>query len=130
MPESEIEEEIEKEELQERVQAKEEYIGGGDMPTDLKEIVPTVEKYRHSKKGEENKHKKSTKAKEYIRNFKNVSNELEKQINQLTKVGAMNQTLLKHLKTAGSQSRLLKEINVSVKQLQRQVAQIQKALER
>jgi hypothetical protein len=40
---------MEKEQLQERVQAKEEYIGGGDVPTDLEEIVPTGEKLRHSK---------------------------------------------------------------------------------
>jgi hypothetical protein len=50
MSESEIEEEMEKEELQERVQAKEEYIGGGDIHTDLEEIVPAGEKHRRSKK--------------------------------------------------------------------------------
>jgi hypothetical protein len=130
MSESEIEEEMEKEELQERVQAKEEYIGGGDIPTDLEEIVPTGEKPRRSKKAEEKKRKKSTKPKEENRNFTNVSNQLEKQINQMAKIRAMSQPLLKHLKIVGSQSRMLKEINESVKQLQRQIAQIQKAVQR
>jgi hypothetical protein len=36
-----------------RVQAKEEYVGGGDIPTDLEEIVPTGQKHRRSKKAEE-----------------------------------------------------------------------------
>ena len=130
MSEGEIEEEMEKEQLQERVQAKEEYVGGGDIPTDLEEIVPTGQKHRRSKKAEEKKRKKSTKAKEENRNLTNVSNQLEKQINQLTKIRSISQPLLKHLKIAGSQSRMLKEINASVKQLQRQVAQIQKAVER
>ena len=53
MSEGEIEEEMEKEQLQERVQAKEEYVGGGDIPTDLEEIVPTGQKHRRSKKAEE-----------------------------------------------------------------------------
>jgi hypothetical protein len=48
----------------------------------------------------------------------------------MAKIRAMSQPLLKHLKIADSQSRMLKEINASVKQLQRQVAQIQKAVER
>ena len=50
MSESEVEEEMEKEDLQERVQAKEECTVGGDIPTDLEEIVPTGEKHRRSKK--------------------------------------------------------------------------------
>jgi len=130
MSESEIEEEMEKEELQERVQAKEEYIGGGDIPTDLEEIVHAGEKHRRSKKAKEKKRKKSTKSKEENRNLTNISNQLEKQIHQMAKIRAMSQPLLKHLKIAGSQSRMLKEINASVKQLQRQIAQIQKAVER
>jgi len=81
MPEDEIEEEMEKEQLQKRVQAKEEYVGGGDIPTDLEEIVPTGQKHRRSKKAEEKKRKKCTKAQEENRNLTNVSNQLEKQIN-------------------------------------------------
>ena len=116
MSESEIEEEMEKEDLQKRVQAKEECTVGGDIHTDLEEIVPTGEKHRRSKKAGEN------------RNFTNVSNQIEKQINQLAKIGANVLTFARTPQNSSLQSRMLKEINASAKQLQRQITQIQKTV--
>jgi|GraSoiStandDraft_57_1057295.scaffolds.fasta_scaffold676579_1 hypothetical protein len=115
MPENEIE----KEELQEEVQSKEEYIGGGDMPVALDETLGTAGKHRPSGQ-------KKPKSKE-DKNFAKVSGQLEKQTGQLAMLGAIFQ---RHLKNADIQSRMLKEINTSVKQLQRQLAQIQKAVEK
>jgi hypothetical protein len=119
MSENEIEEEIEKEELQEEVQSKEEYIGGGDIPVALDETLGTAGKHRPS--GQQKPKSKED------NNFAKVSRQLEKQTGQLAMLGAISQ---RHLKNADIQSRMLKEINTSVKQLQRQLAQIQKAVEK
>ena len=118
MSENEIEEEIEKE-LQAKVQSKEEYIGGGDIPVALDETLGIAGKHRPS--GQQKPTSKE------VNNFAKVSRQLEKQTGQLAMLGAISQ---RHLKNADIQSRMLKEINTSVKQLQRQLAQIQKAVEK
>ena len=59
-------------------------------------------------------------------NLNNSSNQLEKHTKQLSKIEGIVQQLPKYLKNADTQSRMLKEINTSIKQLQRQIGQIQK----
>jgi phage I-like protein len=59
-----------------------------------------------------------------------ISKQLEKQTYYLTRLEQVLQPLRKLGKTFDVQSKIVKEINISVKQLERQIIQIQKAIKK
>ena len=59
-----------------------------------------------------------------------ISKQLEKQTNYLARLEQVLQPLRKLGKTFDAQSKIVKEINTSVKQLERQIIQIQKAIQK
>ena len=59
-----------------------------------------------------------------------ISKQLEKQTNYLARLEQVLQPLRKLGKTFDVQSKIVKEINTSVKQLERQIIQIQKAIQK
>ena len=75
---------------------------------------------------------KSTKQKEEDRQptLVNLSNELKKYTKHLSNIEGIVQPLPKYLKNADKQSKMIKELYTSVKQLQRHMGQIQKNIQR
>jgi hypothetical protein len=112
--------------LQERVQAKAEAIGGGggggegsfvtkpeEIPAaeDTKQVGKTMKKSL--------KTKGATRNKEYNNNLATISKQLEKQANQLAKIEKLIQTLQKSFRTIDKQSNTIKKLYTIVTQLQR-----------
>ncbi len=74
--------------------------------------------------------KKKAKAKESKQSVTNVEKQLEKQATYLTKLEQELQPLRRLTKVSDSHSKLIKEINTSVKQIGRQIVQIQKGIQK
>jgi hypothetical protein len=60
----------------------------------------------------------------------NLSNELKKHTKHLSKIEVIVKPLPKYLKNADKQSKMIKELYTSVKQLQRYMGQIQNTIQR
>jgi len=98
-----------------------------ERQTPLEEKIP-------ENRGEEKEKPKRTKKKvpksrqEYSAN--NIGKQLEKQTAYLAKLEQVLQPLQKLSKRSDEQLRLIKNINVSVKQMERQIIQIQKTIKK
>jgi hypothetical protein len=132
-------------ELKQRVEARQEEKGKGGI-SDEEEVsdsgllaseqnqqTPSLSKPQHeeviSQQRTKKSAKKSSKQKEEP-NLYDLSKQLENHTKQLSKIGGIVQQLPKYLKNADTQSRIIKQLNSSMNQLQRQIAQIQKSVQK
>ncbi len=127
--------------IQEGAEAKveQEAMGEEAIRSKEEEEQETVAKEKVSEQGEEEKvkvtqtQKKKMAPKSRIKVEKSItgiSKQLEKQTNYLARLEQVLQPLRKLGKTFDVQSKIVKEINTSVKQLERQIIQIQKAIQK
>ena len=128
--------ESQQDELQQKVEAREEEKGKGEVEEEKltatnitrSELSPRQQGVRQKRKKA-----KSTKQKEEEDRqptLVNLSNELKKHTKHLSKIEGIVQPLPKYLKNADKQSKMIKELYTSVKQLQRHMGQIQKNIQR
>lgn len=124
-------------ELQQRVEGKvQEKDEGAEGVADTEleagqEQLSSVAKVQQVPKQQEKVKKIKKKAKSEKRlepNLYELSNQLEKHTKQLSRIEAIVQPLPKHLKNADTQSKMVKELYTSIKQVQRQLGQIQKSI--
>jgi len=137
-----VQEEENEEVIQEGAEAKVEQEAMGEEAIRSKEEEEeqeTVAKEKVSEQEEEEKvkvtqtQKKKMAPKSRIKVEKSItgiSKQLEKQTNYLARLEQVLQPLRKLGKTFDVQSKIVKEINTSVKQLERQIIQIQKAIQK
>ena len=135
-----VQEEQNEEVIQEGAEAKVEQEAMGEEAIRSKEEEQeTVAKEKVSEQEEEEKvkvtqtQKKKMAPKSRIKDEKSItgiSKQLEKQTNYLARLEQVLQPLRKLGKTFDVQSKIVKEINTSVKQLERQIIQIQKAIQK
>ena len=135
-----VQEEQNEDVIQEGAEAKVEQEAMGEEAIRSKEEEQeTVAKEKVSEQEEEEKvkvtqtQKKKMAPKSRIKVEKSItgiSKQLEKQTNYLARLEQVLQPLRKLGKTFDVQSKIVKEINTSVKQLERQIIQIQKAIQK
>jgi len=136
-----VQEEQNEEVIQEGAEAKveQEAMGEEAIRSKEEEEQETVAKEKVSEQEEEEKvkvthtQKKKMAPKSRIKVEKSItgiSKQLEKQTNYLARLEQVLQPLRKLGKTFDVQSKIVKEINTSVKQLERQIIQIQKAIQK
>ena len=136
-----VQEEQNEEVIQEGAEAKveQEAMGEEENRSKEEEEQETVAKEKVSEQEEEEKvkvtqtQKKKMAPKSRIKVEKSItgiSKQLEKQTNYLARLEQVLQPLRKLGKTFDVQSKIVKEINTSVKQLERQIIQIQKAIQK
>ena len=137
-----VQEEQNEEVIQEGAEAKVEQEAMGEEAIRSKEEEEeqeSVAKEKVSEQEEEEKvkvtktQKKKMAPKSRIKDEKSItgiSKQLEKQTNYLARLEQVLQPLRKLGKTFDVQSKIVKEINTSVKQLERQIIQIQKAIQK
>ncbi|MGB6674855.1 MAG: hypothetical protein WBE34_20700 [Candidatus Nitrosopolaris sp.] len=102
----------------------------------LAEKMPEQEEEEEEEEEEEKakrtqKKKKKTpksKRKEQEYSITDIGKQIEKQTNYLARLEQILQPLRKLVKSSDVQSKLVKDINASVKQMERQIIQIQKAI--
>ena len=136
-----VQEEQNEEVIQQRAEAKveQEAMGEEAIRSKEEEEEESVAKEKVSEQEEEEKvkvtqtQKKKMAPKSRIKVEKSItgiSKQLEKQTNYLARLEQVLQPLRKLGKTFDVQSKIVKEINTSVKQLERQIIQIQKAIQK
>ncbi len=136
-----VQEEQNEEVIQEGAEAKveQEAMGEEAIRSKEEEEQETVAKEKVSEQEEEEKvkvtqtQKKKMAPKSRIKVEKSItgiSKQLEKQTNYLARLEQVLQPLRKLGKTFDVQSKIVKEINTSVKRLERQIIQIQKAIQK
>ena len=135
-----VQEEQNEEVIQEGAEAKvEQEAMEAEAIRSKEEEQETVAKEKVSEQEEEEKvkvtktQKKKMAPKSRIKDEKSItgiSKQLEKQTNYLARLEQVLQPLRKLGKTFDVQSKIVKEINTSVKQLERQIIQIQKAIQK
>ena len=115
------------EELKERVASRQEEKGKGEISAaaDEEDIIDSeLPTSRQQTK------KKSKAVKQKEPNLYNLSKQLERHTKQLSNIESTVQQFPKYLKNTVIQSSILKQLNTSINQLQKQVGQIQKSLQK
>jgi hypothetical protein len=127
-------------ELKQRVDARQEEKGKGGISEEevsdsgllaspRNQQISSLSKAQHreviSQQRTKRNAKKSTKQKEP--NLYDLSKQLENHTKQLSRMGSIVEQLPRYLKNANTQSKIIKQINSSMNQLQRQIGQIQKS---
>lgn len=129
-------------ELKQRVVARQEEKGKGGISEEVSDSgllastpnqhTSSLSKAQHgefiSQQRAKRNAKKSTKQKEP--NLYDLSKQLENHTKQLSRMGSIVEQLPKYLKNADAQSKIIKQINSSMNQLQRQIGQIQKNIQK
>ncbi|MGC1927430.1 MAG: hypothetical protein WA667_00520 [Candidatus Nitrosopolaris sp.] len=137
-PYSGMEEEQAEERLQEPSEERTEEEDKGVMPQNrsaaaeaLGEKIPEHQEEKEKVKRTQKKKKASkSRRKEQEYSIDNIGKQLEKQTNYLAKLEQVLQPLQKLAKRSDIQSKLIKNMNTSVKQMERQIIQIQKAIQK
>jgi hypothetical protein len=99
----------------------------------LAKKMPEQEEEEEEEKVKRTQKKKKapkSKRKELEYSITDIGKQLEKQTNYLARLEQILQPLRKLAKSADVQSKLVKDINASVKQMERQIIQIQKAIQK
>ena len=136
-------------ELKQRVIARQEEKGKGELSAaatqenDDKEEATDSELVANQQQQQQQQQRKRTrknatsltsKQKEQQPNLYHLSNHLSKQLEnhtrQLSRIGTIVEQLPRYLKNVDAQSRMIKQINSSMNQLQKQVVRIQKSLQK
>ncbi len=94
------------------------------------EKVPEHEEAKEKRPQKKKKASKSRRRKQQEYSLTNIGKQLEKQTNYLAKLEQVVQPLLKLAKSSEVQSKLVKDINTSVKQMARQIIQVQKVVQK
>ena len=118
-------------ELKQRVISRQEEKGKGQLSaakevTDSK-LIPSQQQQR---KGTKNATSATSKQREQQPNLYNLSKQLESHTRQLSRIGSIVEQLPKYLKNADTQSKIIRQINSSMNQLQKQVDRIQKSVQK
>ena len=122
-------------ELKQRVLARQEEKGKGELSAAIAEKEEVTDSKllasQQRKRAKKNAKKGSiSKQKEQQPNLYDLSRQLESHTKQLSTIASIVQQLPKFLKNADTQSRIIKQINSSMNQLQRQIGQIQKRIQK
>jgi signal recognition particle GTPase len=99
----------------------------------LAEKMPEHEGEEEEEKAKRTRKKKKTpksKRKEQEYSITDIGKQIEKQTNYLARLEQILQPLRKLVKSSDVQSKLVKDINASVKQMERQIIQIRKAIQK
>ena len=99
----------------------------------LTEKMPEHEEEEEEEKAKRTQKKKKapkSKRKEQEYSITDIGKQIEKQTNYLARLEQILQPLRKLAKSSDVQSKLVKDINASVKQMERQIIQIQKAIQK
>ena len=99
----------------------------------LAEKMPEHEEEEEEEKAKRTQKKKKrpkSKRKEQEYSITDIGKQIEKQTNYLARLEQILQPLRKLVKSSDVQSKLVKDINASVKQMERQIIQIQKAIQK
>jgi hypothetical protein len=113
------------EELKERAVSRQEEKGKGEIPAAEEDITDSelpASRQRIKKKAKAGMQKEP--------NLYNLSKQLERHTKQLSNIESTVQQFPKYLKNTAIQSSILKQLNTSINQLQKQVGQIQKSLQK
>ena len=113
------------EELKERVISRQEEKGKGEISAAEEDITDSelpTSRQLIKKKAKAGKQKEP--------NIYNLSKQLERHTKQLSNIEGTVQQFPKYLKNTVIQSSILKQLNTSINQLQKQVGQIQKSLQK
>lgn len=94
------------------------------------EKIPEHHEREEKVKRTQKKKISKSRRKEQEYNIDNIGKQLEKQTNYLAKLEQVLQPLQKLGKSFDVQSKLIKNMNASVKQMERQIIQIQKAIQK
>jgi hypothetical protein len=99
----------------------------------LTEKMPEGEEEEEEEKLKRHQKKKKapkSKRKEQQYSITDIRKQIEKQTNNLTRLENILQPLRKLAKSSDVQSKLVKDINASVRQMEKQIIQIQKAIQK
>jgi signal recognition particle GTPase len=98
----------------------------------LAEKMPEHEEEEEEEKAKRTRKKKKTKSKRKEQEYSitDIGKQIEKQTNYLARLEQILQPLRKLVKSSDVQSKLVKDINASVKQMERQIIQIRKAIQK
>jgi len=96
----------------------------------LAKKMPEQEEKEKVKPIQKKKKAPKSKRKEQEYSITDIGKQLEKQTNYLARLKQILQPLRKLAKSSDVQSKLVKDINASVKQMERQIIQIQKAIQK
>jgi hypothetical protein len=113
------EEDEQKEELQQTIQARADEIGGGEEGSVVAE--PAEEPIADAPKKKEMKAKSLTVKKSESGTSKDMTKQIERQANQLTRIEKAITSLQKSINKTDKQSNTIKQIYVVVTQIQRQI---------
>ena len=127
-------------ELKQRVIARQEEKGKGELSAPAtedkeevtgSELVPTQQQQQEQRKRtRKNATSLTSKQKEQQPNLYHLSKQLENHTRQLSRIGTIVEQLPRYLKNVDAQSRMIKQINSSMNQLQKQVVRIQKSVQK
>ena len=122
-------------ELKQRVVARQEEKGKGKLSATAEEEEEVTDSKlvasQQRKRTKKNVKKGSiSKQKEQQPNLYDLSKQLENHTKQLSRIGSIVEQLPKYLKNADAQLKIMKQINSSMNQLQRQIGQIQKSVQK
>jgi hypothetical protein len=101
-----------------------------DQRETLAEKMPEHEEQEKAKRTQKKKKTPKSKRKEQEYSITDIGKQIEKQTNYLARLEQILQPLRKLAKSSDVQSKLVKDINASVKQMERQIIQIQKAIQK
>jgi signal recognition particle GTPase len=88
------------------------------------------EEKENAKRTQKKKKTPKSKRKEQEYSITDIGKQIEKQTNYLARLEQILQPLRKLVKSSDVQSKLVKDINASVKQMERQIIQIQKSIQK
>ena len=119
-------------ELKQRVIARQEEKGKGELSAATEEDKEVADsellagKEQRKRTPKKDATSATSKQKEQQPNLYNLSKQLESHTRQLSRIGSIVEQLPRYLKNANTQSKMIKQINSSINQLQKQVVKIQK----
>ena len=93
------------------------------------EMMPEHEEAKEKQQSHRKKKAKSRK-KEQEYSLTNIGKQLEKQANYLARLEQVLQPLRKLAKSSEVQSKLVKDVNTSIKQMERQIVQVRKGIQK
>jgi hypothetical protein len=130
-------------ELKQRVIARQEEKGKGELSAAAAEenddkqkvagsklVANQQQQQEQRKRTRKNATSLTSKQKEQQPNLYNLSKQLENHTRQLSRIGSIVEQLPRYLKNVDAQSRMVKQINYSMNQLQKQVVRIQKSVQK
>ena len=98
--------------------------------TDSELVATQQQQQERRKRTRKNATSLTSKQKEQQPNLYHLSKQLENHTRQLSRIGTIVEQLPRYLKNVDAQSRMIKQINSSINQLQKQIVRIQKSVQK